>query len=122
LKPYKGYSVPHIAHAMVTLPGAGEPRRHILEMTIGEPDPFARHLLARATEKQEGCWRLKHLQIKKSHTEENIRYSHHVLTATISASLIDAPRFSSYWKLIRSTALVLLFLQNMHRREKSAGS
>jgi hypothetical protein len=39
--------------------------------------------------------------------------SSHVLVATISASLIDASKFSSYWKLVRTTAWVLPFLQNV---------
>ena len=57
----------------------------------------------------------------KSLPEEKRRYPHHVLTATISTSLIDASRFSSNWKLIRTTAWVLRFLQNMQRRKKSTG-
>ena len=46
---------------------------------------------------------------------------HHVLTATISASLIEVSRFSSYWKLIRTTAWVLRFVLNVRRRDTSAG-
>ena len=40
---------------------------------------------------------------------------------TISGCLIDASKFSSDWKIIRTTAWVPRFLKNMRRRDKSAG-
>ena len=37
------------------------------------------------------------------------------------ASLNDASKFSSYWKLVHTTAWILRFLNNAHRKEKSVG-
>jgi hypothetical protein len=45
----------------------------------------------------------------------------HVLTATTPTSLIDASRFSSYWKLVHTTAWIFCFLKNVRHREKSIG-
>jgi hypothetical protein len=53
---------------------------------------------------------------------EKKRDPSHVLTATISASLIYASKFSSYWRLMRTTAWVFRFLQNVRGKEKSAGA
>ena len=44
-----------------------------------------------------------------------------VLTTTTPISLIDASRFSSYWRLVRTTAWILRFLNNARRRERSVG-
>lgn len=49
------------------------------------------------------------------------RKTDHVLTATIPSSLIDACKFSSYWKLTRTTAWVFRFTNNVRQREKMEG-
>jgi len=43
------------------------------------------------------------------------------LTTNTPISLIDTSRFSSYWKLVRTVAWLLRFLNNVHQREKSIG-
>jgi len=67
--------------------------------------------------KREACWPSGAFVMAKSPPEEKRGDPHQVLTATTSASLIDASRFSSYWKLIRITAWVLRFLRNVRRRD-----
>jgi hypothetical protein len=50
---------------------------------------------------------------------EEKRKPNQVLTATTPISRIDASKFSSYWKLVHTTAWVLRFLNSVRRREKS---
>jgi hypothetical protein len=52
---------------------------------------------------------------------EEKRKQSQVLATTTPISLIDASRFSSYWRLVRTTAWVLRFLNNVRRRGKSVG-
>ena len=52
---------------------------------------------------------------------EEKRKQSKVLTTTTPISLINASRFISYWRLVRTTAWILLFLNNVRRREKSFG-
>ena len=52
---------------------------------------------------------------------EEKRKPSRVLRATSSISLIDASKFSSYWKLVRTTAWIFRFLRNARRRESSVG-
>jgi len=52
---------------------------------------------------------------------EEKRKPSQVLTATTHTSLIDASKFSSYWKLVRTTAWILRFLNNVCRKGKSVG-
>jgi len=60
--------------------------------------------------------------IPKSHglPEEKKKQSQ-VLTATTPIRLIDATRFSSYWRLVRTTARILRFLNNVRRIERTFG-
>ena len=60
--------------------------------------------------------------LPKSHSlPEEKRKQNQVLTTTTPVSLIDVSRFSSYWKLVRTTTWSLRFLNNARRREKSVG-
>jgi hypothetical protein len=90
---------------METLRGAGKLSRPLLERTTWEPDTIVRHLVARAIVAWEtgalAIWNLFNDQITQ---EEKKRDPNHVLTATISTSVIDAYKFNSYWKLVRTTA------------------
>jgi len=71
--------------------------------------------------KHEDYWPSGTFATNKSLPEEKKRDPSHILTATITSSLIDASTFSSYWKLVRTTAWVLRFLQNVRGKEKSVG-
>ena len=44
-----------------------------------------------------------------------------VLETTTHTSLIDTLRFSSYWKMVRTVAWIVRFLNNVRRKEKSVG-
>jgi hypothetical protein len=71
--------------------------------------------------KYEEYWPSGILTTNKSLPEESKKDPSHVVTATISVSLIDASKSRSYWKLVRTTVWFLRFLQNVRRRENSAG-
>lgn len=70
--------------------------------------------------KHEEYWPSGIFTTKKSHPEEKKKDPIQVLTATISASLIYASKFSSYWRLVRTTAWVSIPTKR-GGREKSAG-
>jgi hypothetical protein len=71
--------------------------------------------------KHEEYWPSGTFSTNKSPSDEKKRGPSHVLTALMSTSLVDASKFSSYWKLVRTTAWVFRFLENMQGREKSVG-
>lgn len=52
---------------------------------------------------------------------EEKKKTNHVLTTTTTYHLIDASKFSSYWKLIRTTAWIFRFLNNIRRRKREVG-
>ena len=57
--------------------------------------------------KYEEYWPSGIFTTNKSLPEEKKKDASHVLMGTISASFNDASKFSSYWKLVRTTAWVL---------------
>jgi len=123
LQPSHRNTIPHHSHAMETLSRAGKPRRPPLERATRRPDKLLDIWWNGPLwlGKHEEYWPSRTFTTSKSVPEEKKKNPSHVLTATISASLIDATRFSSYWKLVRTTAWVFRFLQNARGKEKSAG-
>ncbi|XP_023711286.1 uncharacterized protein LOC111866509 [Cryptotermes secundus] len=53
--------------------------------------------------------------------DEKRPWTQPVLLLGVHSSLIDATRFSSYWKLIRTTAWIFRFKQSLLRRERFRG-
>jgi hypothetical protein len=70
---------------------------------------------------REGYWPSRTSTTIRPLPEEKRKDPSHVLTTTMSASLIDASKFSSYWRLVCTTAWVLRFLHNARGQDKSAG-
>ena len=107
---------------MVTLTGAGKSSGLSLTGTSWRPKTVPECLVARAVMacRPAEAWPTGILFTCQSPPEEKRKRSQ-VLTAATHTSLIDVSKFSSYWKLVHTTAWILCFLNNVHRKGKSVG-
>jgi len=85
-------------------PGQGNPADHLSRGLLGNQIQSL-HIWWHGPSwlgKQEEYWPSTNFATNNSLPEEKKKDPSHVLTATITSSLIDASKFSSYWKLVRT--------------------
>jgi hypothetical protein len=123
LKPRNRNSISHLSHAMEILPEEENPADHLSRRLLGDQIQSFDiwwHGSSRLW-KHRDYWPSDTFATNKSPPARRKRGPSHVMTAKKSITLVDASKFSSYWKLVRTTAWVFRFLQNVRGKEKSAG-